>query len=116
MQGYAPVPSFARLLRGRRPSWPRGGVGQSVGAEPTRSQPTRSKQGAFRENARRPLRRDSIPSIADGRAPIAKRFVFSADDKKLDEAANLIQKRLMEMRNTFGDFAYNFIRTHARSS
>jgi len=38
------------------------------------------------------------------------------DDKKLDDAAKVIQCRLMEMRNTFGEFAYNFIRMHARSS
>jgi hypothetical protein len=38
------------------------------------------------------------------------------DDKKLDEAAKMIQMHLMEMRNTFCDFAYNFIRKHVRSS
>src|SRR5262245_26879686 len=38
------------------------------------------------------------------------------DERKLDEAAGKIQSRLMEMRNIFGDFAYNFIRKHARTS
>ena len=38
------------------------------------------------------------------------------EDKKLDDAAKRIQSRLMDMRNTFGDFAYNFIRKYARSS
>ena len=40
----------------------------------------------------------------------------SLEDEKLNEAAKTIQKTLHEMQNVFGDFAYNFVRRHARTT